>query len=200
MTVGGPIVVVKVGGSLLDWPELPKRLGRLLQPRAGERLVLVPGGGRLVDVLRGLDEVHRLGEPACHALAIQALDLTARALAAIVPGLEVVETLAMLEPVWSQGRIPVLAPRRFLDEDDARPDALEHSWRVTSDSIAAQVAIRLEAAELVLLKSARVQDAGDRAMASARGLVDPAFPRVSTRLPRVVLVNLRDERAQAIGI
>ena len=71
-----------------------------------------------------------------------------------MPGLDVVDELAALADGLEPGRIPVLAPRRFLDEVDARsPDPLPPSWDVTSDTIAARLAVRLGAAELVLLKS-----------------------------------------------
>ncbi len=48
------------------------------------------------------------------------------------------------------GRLPVLAPYRWLCEEDPLP----HSWVVTSDSIAAWVAGRLGARRLILVKSA----------------------------------------------
>jgi aspartokinase-like uncharacterized kinase len=188
----GSIVVVKVGGSLLDWPSLPSALGRFLASRSGDRLVLVPGGGGAADFIRRLDARHRLGEPVAHALALRSLDLTAHALAAVVAGLEVVEELEDREPAWRHGRVPVLAPRRFLDADDARPDALAHSWLVTSDAIAARLAVRLGADELVLLKSAPVPPGADRAAAARLGLVDPAFCEAAQEVGAVVYVNLRD--------
>src|SRR5207244_3359156 len=122
-------VVVKVGGSLLDWPELPARLAADLAGRRERPLVLVGGGGRLVAVLRDLDRRHALGEELAHVLALRALDVTAHALAALLPGLEVGEGLNTLRAIWAAGRTPVLAPRPFLEEDDRRsPDPLPHSW------------------------------------------------------------------------
>jgi aspartokinase-like uncharacterized kinase len=190
-----PIAVVKVGGSLLEWPALPAALRRSLDARIGQRLVLVPGGGEAADLVRRLDRLHALGDAAAHALALRALDLTAHALAAIVPGLEVLDDCSDLGPSWRGGRIPVLAPRQFLAEDDRRSDALPHGWIVTSDSIAARLAVRLEASELVLLKSASAPAAIDRAGAARLGLVDAAFPLAARDLERVTLVNLRDGTA-----
>ena len=46
------------------------------------------------------------------------------------------------------GRVPVIAPYRWLREADPLP----HSWDVTSDSIAAWLASALGAARLVLVK------------------------------------------------
>ncbi|HWE39206.1 MAG TPA: uridylate kinase [Isosphaeraceae bacterium] len=183
--------IVKVGGSLLDWPELPGRLSEALRPREHEPSILIVGGGRVADVVRGLDRAHALGDERAHALALRALDLSARLLAAIVPGLEVVETTAEALAMV-RGSLPVLATRRFLDEDDRGGDPLPRSWDVTTDSIAARVAARLGAAELLLVKSAPLPPGADRREAARLGLVDPAFPAVARGLRLVSYLNLRD--------
>ena len=186
-------VVIKVGGSLLDWPGLPGRLAAYLDARSAERPLVIVGGGRTADVVRDLDRAHALGEERSHRLALRALDLTAHLLAALVPGLDVVDRLDALEAVWRGGRNPVLAPRKFLDDvDGCSLDPLEASWDVTSDSIAARVANYLGATELALLKSARLPPGTDRASATWLGLVDPAFSRVAHRLERVTYLNFRD--------
>lgn len=188
-----PILVAKLGGSLLAWSDLRETLGRWLAEQGGRRVVLIAGGGFAADGIRLLDQVHQLGEEAAHRLALRALDLTAHALAAIVPGLGlvVVDELAALSGAWATGRVPVVAPRRVLDADDGRPGALEHSWRVTSDAIAARLAARL-GADLILLKSAPLPLGCDRAGAAAAGLVDPAFPKAARAVHRVDYLNLRD--------
>ena len=70
-----PVVVIKVGGSFLDWPPLPDRLGAYLASRPDIRPVLVVGGGRLADHLRDLDRLHSLGEPRSHALALRVVEV-----------------------------------------------------------------------------------------------------------------------------
>jgi 5-(aminomethyl)-3-furanmethanol phosphate kinase len=176
------------------------------------RPLLIVGGGRAADVIRDLDRCHELGEEEAHALALRSLDLTAHVLAALLDaagregeragveadrfGFEVVEDRPSIESSWAAGRLPILAPRRFLDEDDRRsPDPLPHRWSVTTDSIAARVATLLGATELVLLKSAPLPPGTDRAGAAELGLVDPAFPGASRGLTRVVYLNLRDPSA-----
>lgn len=196
--MNGP-VVIKVGGSLLDWPPLGRRLGAYLESRRAERPLVIVGGGPSADVVRALDRVHGLGEVTAHHLALRALDLTAHLLAALVPGLDVVDRASALELVWNSGRVPVLAPRRFLDFED-RADPLERSWDVTTDSVAARVAERLGAAELVLLKSEQAPPGIDRERAADRGLVDRAFPRVSKALERVSYLNFRDSTAVAVPL
>jgi aspartokinase-like uncharacterized kinase len=77
---------------------------------------------------------------------------------------------------------------------------LPPSWDVTSDSIAARVAHLLRARELVLLKSAPLPPRVDRDEAARLGLVDPAFPEISSRLARVFYVNLREPDARAVAL
>lgn len=196
--MSGPIVI-KVGGSLLDWPPIGQRLGPYLETRRAERPIVIVGGGRSADVIRELDRIHGLGDAHSHDLAVRALDLTAYLLAALVPSLEVVDRAVALSAVWSAGRFPLLAPKRFLDVDD-RENPLERSWDVTTDSIAARVAERLRATELILLKSAPTPPGIDRCQAAALGLLDRAFPGVSRPLDRVLALNFRDSEAVPVPL
>ena len=185
-------VVVKVGGSLLTWPGLRDGLTAYWQARRARRPVVIVGGGGAADLVRDLDRIHGLGEARSHHLALHALDLTARLLVGLVPGLEVVEHPDELASVWDAGRIPILSPRRFLEDDADRPDPLPQTWDATTDSIAARVAEHLGAAELALLKSAPLPPGTDRASAARLGLVDPLFPLVAQGLGYVTYRNLRD--------
>jgi len=191
----GP-VVIKVGGSLLNWPGLPERLSSFLASLPNPRRVLITGGGRATDAVRELDHAHRLGDEIAHRLALRSLDLTAHLLVAIQPRSRVVESWDHLTDCWDDGLLPILAPRRFLEEVDSQHSApLPASWDVTSDSIAARLAIFLKASELVLLKSASLPSGSDRHAAARLGFVDPVFPNEIGRLPRVSYVNLRDPHA-----
>ena len=159
---------------------------------------LLDGVGHVLDgdpeeALRDLDRTQAIGEARSHALALRVLDFTAHALAAIVPGLVVVDDLNALPRAWETGRSPILAPRRFLDLDDGSPDPLPHAWTTTTDAIAARLAVRLGARELVLLKSAPIPPGLDLEAASRLGLVDPEFPRAASGLPMVRYRNLRGE-------
>lgn len=186
--------VVKVGGSLLGWPGLPPRLSDYLKTLDHDATVLVAGGGRAADFLRELDSTHGIGEKRSHGLALIALDLTAHALAAVVPGLLVVDRPADLPAATARGRTPVLSPRWFLENNDRRSaDPLAESWDVTTDSIAARLAVFLGADELVLLKSSGLGTATTRDEAARAGLVDPAFPETSATIRRLAFLNLRGD-------
>jgi 5-(aminomethyl)-3-furanmethanol phosphate kinase len=196
-------VVIKVGGSLFDWPDLPGLLGFDLERRRaeGDRVVLLAGGGRVADHIRELDRTFGLGDIRAHRLAVHSMDLTAHILTALLPGLVVVDELHNLDPAWEQGRIPVLAPRRWLDEVDARShDPLPATWDVTSDAIAARLAVSVRAKELVLLKSAPLPPGLDRRGAARLGLVDPAFPDVSRDLDCVLYRNLRQRPCVSVAL
>ncbi len=186
------VVVVKVGGSLLDWPELPRRLGAFLEERGDENLVLVVGGGSFADVLRDLDQRFAIGEDPAHALALRVLDLTAHLLEKLVPGTRVVDRPDCLNPIWSDRQVPILAPRQFLDDDDRSPDPLPHTWSTTTDAIAARLAVRIKADELILLKSREIPSGIDADEAARIDLVDPEFPRAAIGIPLVVYRNFRE--------
>ncbi|GIW88545.1 MAG: hypothetical protein KatS3mg108_2869 [Isosphaeraceae bacterium] len=191
-----PLTVIKVGGSLLDWADLPHQLVALLaHPTiAPTRPLVIAGGGAMVDVIRHLDAIHRFGEATAHALALQTLDLTARLLARIGRSarLRVVESLRQAADRWAAGEVPVLAPRRELGRLERRSGTpLPQSWNLTSDSIAAQLSVAAGASTLVLLKSADLPPSANRQDAARLALIDPLFPTISQPLQRVLYANLR---------
>jgi aspartokinase-like uncharacterized kinase len=74
--------------------------------------------------------------------------------------------------------------------------SLPHSWRTTSDAIAAWIARIIGAAELVLLKSAPLPESTTLADAAQAGLVDPVFPELARSLPHVSWVHARSPRPE----
>jgi aspartokinase-like uncharacterized kinase len=123
-----------------------------------------------------------LGEESAHWLALRALTLSAHFLAAILNCQKstptVIARLQDAEAVWGQLGLPILDPFRFVREDEDRPGRLPHFWSATSDSLAARVAVRLEARKLVLLKSA---DMPNDWMKAGQGFVDPYFEEIIRR-------------------
>ena len=180
-----PEVVVKVGGSLLDQPNLGPRLGAWLDALPRRRTLLLVGGGKVADEVRRLDGLHGLGDEAAHWLAVAAMGFNARLLAAVLPQSTVVTTLAACPAAWAAGRTPLLDPELWLRADDARPGALPHSWDVTSDSVAARVAVVTGARELVLLKSCAIEPGRSLEDLAASGVVDSWFPRAAAGVPVV---------------
>jgi aspartokinase-like uncharacterized kinase len=186
-------VVVKVGGSLLDLPDLGPRIARLLAQRPGCRPVFLCGGGALVDVIRCWHETHRLREEDSHALAMRALDVTALLLTRLLPGGRLCKCDDEIAAAWRHDEWPVLLPEAWLNRSRrrARASDVPKSWDVTSDSLAAVVAQELEADELLLLKSAPCPPTPNVEAAADHSVVDRHFPRLSAMLKVITWVNLR---------
>ena len=167
------LTVVKVGGSLYDWPELRPRLGEYLASLGGAKIV-VPGGGPFADAARRLDAAHSLGDPAAHRLALASLAPAA----------------AFLRELLGPG-VVVFDPALELDAIESKFGPVPASWDVTTDSLAAYIAAD-RGARLVLLKSrGLVAGAGATAgplgpdecrAAAGGGLVDAHLGGVVARL------------------
>ncbi len=171
MTVkpGAVQTVLKIGGGLLGQAGAFDRMTDAVANAArGQRVLVVPGGGPFADAVRQMFRRIKISEDAAHWMAILGMDQYAFALAARIPGAGLVERAGEIAPSLEAGRIPVLAPFRWLREEDPLP----HSWDATSDSIAAWIAGALGARRLVLLKPA-TRDSGK--------LVDPYFLRALAR-------------------
>jgi aspartokinase-like uncharacterized kinase len=190
-----PSVVVKVGGSLYDLPDLATRLRRFLDTLPVSDVLLVPGGGPAAGVVRALDGRHQLGDEKAHWLALRALTFNAHFLVELLPGAGIVQAAAQFHP--RPTKVPaILDALAFLRSDeDAHPaHRLPHSWDTTSDAVAARVAVWAGAGRLILLKSTTIPPDIHWAEAARLGHVDPVFPDVILRAPRppnVEVVNLR---------
>ncbi|HYT89716.1 MAG TPA: hypothetical protein VEL76_13495 [Gemmataceae bacterium] len=171
----GRLVVVKVGGSLFDLPDLGPRLRTWLATRGGDAL-LVPGGGATADVVRALDRTHGLGEEAAHWLALRALTLNAHFLQALLPEATIVGQPH--ERPTPASTPAILDAFRFACADEGRPGQLPHCWAVTSDALAARVAVVAKARQLVLLKSVALPEGMTWTEAGRCGFVDEWFARV----------------------
>ena len=100
---------------------------------------------------------------------------------------------------WSDGNRPLLLDVEtcLRESDDTEYDRLPHCWDVTSDSIAARIATRWNADELVLLKSTSLTAEMTVDEATRLDLVDPYFRHLSNEIARISWCNLREEE---IGI
>jgi 5-(aminomethyl)-3-furanmethanol phosphate kinase len=137
------LTVVKVGGGLGREAgddalrALCTTLGEL-----GERhpLLVVPGGAHFADAVRDADRCFELLATTSHRMAVLGMEQFGWLLSDLIPRSE---RCADLAP--ATGRTTVLLPA-------ALPLDLPASWQVTSDSIAAWVAVRAGAGRLVLVK------------------------------------------------
>lgn len=187
-----PVRIVKVGGSLFEFPALVPTLVSWLELQAPGVNILVAGGGRMADVIRDADRRFAVGEAPSHWLCVDVLAVSARLLAALLPQAHLELRWGDLRHRLSAGGVKrpiIFCPAHFLRHDEPALDALAlpHTWSVTSDSIAARIAGALSADELVLLKSSDPP----RPMPRDTDYVDPYFFEASKDLPKVRFVNLR---------
>jgi len=183
--------IVKVGGSLYDWPKLGERLRAWLTQLDAKSVLIVPGGGATAEAIRSLDSIHLLGDEASHWLAIQAMSLNARFLHRLLPNGEIVSVLPDAQA--SRHRLFLLDAFPFFNADEKRPNPFPHHWRVTSDSLAVRVAAHAQASELILLKSSN-WSGHDWTQAAQAGIVDDYFVEALKQAPaslRTRIVNFR---------
>jgi aspartokinase-like uncharacterized kinase len=160
------LTVVKIGGGWLGVSGALEAVCAAVAAMSGrERILVVPGGGPFADTVRELDRRIGLSSQAAHWMALLAMDQYAQVLAERIDGAVLVDQSAAIPGALASGRIPVLAPSRWLRAADVLP----HSWDVTSDSVAAFIAGALDASRLLLVKPAEVGADG----------VDPCFAMVA---------------------
>jgi aspartokinase-like uncharacterized kinase len=160
-----PDVVVKIGGGLLGSAgDLDRVLAAVAALARVCTVLVVPGGGPFADAVRSVDRRLGIPEAAAHWMAVLAMDQYAHLIASRIDAGRVVFTLDEAIAAGDEDGIPVVAPFRWLHDEDPLP----HAWDVTSDSIAAWIAAACGAREIVLVKP----------RGAIGNLVDPCFARV----------------------
>lgn len=198
--------VMKLGGSLLDLADLAARLEVVRRARGAALAALVVGGGDAADLVRAFDRSYGLGEVKGHWLAVRAMQFNAHLVAAALPDAALAADIGACHAAWAAGRLAVIDPLPWLEREEAAGIAVPHRWSFTSDSIAAHIAVRLQAGRLTLLKSttsvANVDDvlcypfANDPRNevweAVAEGLIDADFEAAAAGIASIEVINLRD--------
>jgi aspartokinase-like uncharacterized kinase len=170
----GPIIV-KLGGSLARERQFARWIEAIRRCKNG--VIVVPGGGPFADCVRDAQGYMRVSDAAAHRMALLAMEQYAIACASSFPDVLLVSDESQLRLI-GEGRTGVWLPSRMaLGADD-----LPQNWQVTSDSLAAWLALRLDARALVVVKSVDVD--ADPLSADAlveREIVDPLFARFAAR-------------------
>ncbi|MGR9101314.1 MAG: amino acid kinase family protein [Gammaproteobacteria bacterium] len=162
--------IVKLGGSLLDSAELGKWLD-FLAKNGGGKCVIVPGGGKFADLVRLEQKRLGFGDDIAHDMAIQAMRQTALLFHGLNRNLPIAETAEAIAAGLSKNRTVVWSP----DPEALGRETIPKSWDVTSDSLAAWLAARLDAAKLILVKSAQIPDGKNLSWLVDRDIIDSAF-------------------------
>ena len=140
--------------------------------------VVVPGGGAFADTVRA--EQHRLGfsDDAAHFMAVLAMHQTGTMLIDMQPGrLTAAATEAELRGALGRGEVPVWMALGMAMADPHLP----RDWSVTSDGLAAWLAVQLRIPEVWLVKSVGVPRDAALPPLVAEGIVDPVFADIVTR-------------------
>lgn len=136
--------VVKIGGSLQGDPTTLKNLCRTLKEVSNRySLLIVPGGGSFVDLVRKLQVELGFSDEIAHRMAILGMNIYGFVLHDLIKGSALTNVLrrktrgcSVFLPYGTLGHSPELNP----------------TWEVTSDSIAAWVAAKIGCKRLLLVK------------------------------------------------
>lgn len=166
-------VVIKVGGSLFSTSGWQHAVQSLIADEAlsSHLVVVIAGGGALVDGLRLIDSNSSLPPPLMHDLALEAMGITAQFLASTLK-------LPLREEVGEDS--PFVLNIRKQGTGANAITSFPHSWETTSDSIAAAVASVLGAG-LLLVKSIRPPTLDVESL-TYTGWVDPHFQKACIAL------------------
>jgi aspartokinase-like uncharacterized kinase len=169
--------VVKLGGSLAESAHLPRWLEALSQTAA----IIVPGGGAFADTVRNAQARWQFDETTAHHMAILAMRQYGLMLAGLCPSLLKATTFAELTADTGRAKVWLPLPE-MLDEA-----GIPATWNITSDSLAAWLAGRLGAENLLLVKSAagitslKAKLSLSCAELVKLGWVDPVFPEYAAK-------------------
>ena len=192
--------LIKLGGSLLELPNLTARLAELTHAIQPCTPLLVVGGGTTCDIVRQWDSVRHFDPVAAHDLAVAAMHLNERLITTLWPRSRLIETEEQLQAAAADRRGGVMHAERWLlacgDEMRRRGFPIPMSWDFTSDSIAAWIAIALRIPRLILAKStdlcsSQQEPVPSLLQATSAGLVDPCLGGLVNSMAAVDWVNLR---------
>jgi 5-(aminomethyl)-3-furanmethanol phosphate kinase len=189
----GP-TIVKLGGSFA----FSAYLGDWITAIAGcaGRAVIVPGGGPFADTIRTAQAQMGFDDCAAHHMGLLAMEQYGCAIKSLNAKLALVDSLDSIRLSLANNEVPVwLSSRMTLDATD-----IPQSWDVTSDSLAAWLAGKISAEQLVLVKHMEQMMHGTLRAAdlAARQIVDPAFANflAESGVPAFILGH-KDHRAIA---
>jgi 5-(aminomethyl)-3-furanmethanol phosphate kinase len=124
------MIIIKLGGSLIQSAKRIVRDLREYTNSTGESILIVPGGSIFADTVRKVNP----SQEAAHWMAILAMEQYGYYLA---DGTDV----KLTDKLENNNETFILLPYNVLKNNDELP----HTWDVTSDTIAAWVALKLKA-------------------------------------------------------
>ena len=140
---------IKIGGSLISYTEeLIDLMQSLDKFSKSYKIVIIPGGGPFANIVRDLYRQYNLSETVAHWMAILAMDQYGFFLSNLSENAVTISSIDNTKELALSNKLVIILPFQIL----YKRDPLEHSWNVTSDSIAAHIATLINAESLILLK------------------------------------------------
>ncbi len=133
--------VVKLGGSLFHEDAV-----KFCKSLVGKNVLIICGGGEFANKIREYDAEIGFSDSASHKTAILCMDILGMLVVDKVDGAEAVYSLEDAKKVLNDGKLPILLPSKLFEY----LDPLEHSWNVTSDSIAVYISWLLKTKILIV--------------------------------------------------
>jgi aspartokinase-like uncharacterized kinase len=166
--------VVKVGGSIISGPHAQTVATFFGDPLISSRLLLIPGGGDLDNLIEEKNNQYALSRSVFHRATALAQDQSGLLFTNLHERLYPIETIREAEEVMDANRIPVLLPSRLL----FALDVFRYTNRVSTDTISAYLAWLLHVPQIILLKSRKptILPLTSASLVQDAGFVDEVFP------------------------
>ncbi len=178
--------VIKIGGSLDTDVRIKAWLNVLAESKS---VVIVPGGGPYADTVRGQQARWKFSDALAHRMAVLAMDQFAIQLHGIEPRLSLVNDLAALKKTLEIRQTAIWLPSAMVLSAEEIPA----SWDITSDSLAAWLALNLSADNLVIVKSCDIPPELTIAQLIEQDIVDRGFSVMSKGSAcNIQFVSVRD--------
>ncbi|MEM3451054.1 MAG: hypothetical protein QXL52_01445 [Nitrososphaerales archaeon] len=143
------VSVVKIGGSLSeDSINLFHLCNEINAFSKKYPIIIVPGGGKLADIVRYLYDKFKLSDETAHKMAILAMDQYGLLLKDMIKEATLTYSLKNALKTSKRKILSIILPSKIMFS----LNPLENSWKVTSDSISAFIASLLKAEKLILVK------------------------------------------------
>jgi len=165
--------VIQIGGNLADWVTMTDWLTLAGRMAAKAPTVIVPTGGPFAETIHEAEDMWRLSPSVVRRMVLLGMDSHALLLHGIHSN---IATAANFAAIWANaaaGNASVWMPGGLARE---RADLID-DWDMSSDSLAAWLAVELGAERLILVKSGACPCHAVDTLAMVRdGLLGPDFP------------------------
>ena len=170
--------IVKIGGSLIQRADIADQVRHWMGQQSPANHLVLLGGGKLIDVVREIDQVHACDSEVIHWLCVELLSATFTIAKSWFPEWGCVESPSEFD-AWQRRRNRELEEPTLININafyhPKQTGGLPLDWRTTTDSIAAMLGHVTRAEEVVLLKSCEIPSGLTARKLVDAGIVDDAF-------------------------